>query len=83
MLVPGGQPGSLIHSENGFGSSSEVPGLNVKASAGLAAVQGDGSSAPSAAILLAVVVLGIGAVAGAGAWYRSPRGHRRASRGSR
>jgi hypothetical protein len=82
MLVPGGQPGSLIHSENGFGSSSEVPGLNVKASAGLAAVQGDGSSAPPAAILLAIVVLAIGVVAGAGAWHRSNRRHRAASASS-
>jgi hypothetical protein len=83
MLVPGGQPGSLIHSENGFGSSSDVPGLNAKASAGLAAVQGDGSSAPSAAIVLAIVVLAVGSVAGAGAWRRSTRRHRRASTGSR
>jgi hypothetical protein len=47
----------------------------VKASAGLAAVQGNGSSAPSAAILLAIVVLVIGAVVGAGAWLRTTRDH--------
>lgn len=82
MLVPGGQPGSLIHSENGFGSSSEVPGLNAKASAGFAAVQGNGSSAPPAAILLAIVVLAIGVVAGAGAWHRSNRRQREASASS-
>ncbi|MFZ0387135.1 MAG: hypothetical protein WAL22_15820 [Solirubrobacteraceae bacterium] len=73
MLVPGGQPGSLIHSENGFGSSSKVPGLNSQASAGLAAVQGNGSSAPVAAIVLAIAVLAIGGIAGAGVWHRSNR----------
>jgi hypothetical protein len=72
----------LIHSENGFGSSSEVPGLNAKASAGFAAVQGNGSSAPPAAILLAIVVLAIGVVAGAGAWHRSNRRQREASASS-
>ena len=64
VLVPGGQPGSLVHSSNGFGSSSSVPGLNSQASAGLGAVQSDASSAPLLAILLSLVVIGIGVYAG-------------------
>jgi hypothetical protein len=73
VLVPGGQPGSLVHSSNGFGSSSSVPGLNSTPSAGLGAVQSDASSAPTLAILLALVVLAIGAYAGTRA-RRAPRG---------
>jgi hypothetical protein len=64
ILVPGGQPGSLIHSADGFGASPQVPGLNAPASAGLASVQGGAGSAPLLAILLAAVVMGIGAYAG-------------------
>jgi hypothetical protein len=68
VLVPGGQPGSLIHSSNGFGSSSSVPSLNAPASAGLGAVQSNASSAPLLAILLAVVVLVLGGYVGARSW---------------
>jgi hypothetical protein len=71
VLIPGGQPGSLIHSDNGFGSSSLVPGLNASSGSGLAAVQGDAGSAPPLAALLAVVVLAIGLYAGVRA--RRPR----------
>lgn len=70
VLVPGGQPGSLIHSSNGFGSSSAVPGLTSRSSSGLAAVQGDGSSAPLLTVALAVVVLLAGAFLGARAWRK-------------
>ncbi len=68
VLVPGGQPGSLIHSSNGFGSSPDVPGVSASASAGLASVDTDSGSAPLIAILLATVVLAIGAYVGAAAW---------------
>jgi hypothetical protein len=64
VLVTGGQPGSLIHSSNGFGSSSSIPGLNAPTSAGLSAVQGNGDSAPPLAIMLAIVVMAIGVYAG-------------------
>jgi hypothetical protein len=64
VLVPGGEPGSLVHSENGFGSSSKVPGLNASSSAGLAAVQSNGSGAPVLAIVLGAVVLAAGAYLG-------------------
>jgi hypothetical protein len=67
QLVPGGQAGSLIHSANGFGSSSSIPGLNVPSSAGLAAVQGD-SSSPLVAFLLAAIVLSVGGFVGLRAW---------------
>jgi len=73
VLVPGGQPGSLVHSANGFGSSASVPGLNTPASAGLAAVQGGSGSAPLLAIALAAVVMAIGAYAGLRA-RRAPTG---------
>jgi hypothetical protein len=54
-----------VHSDNGFGSSSLVPGLNAPASAGLAAASGgNGSSAPVLAILLAAIVLIIGVFLG-------------------
>jgi hypothetical protein len=72
VLVPGGQPGSLVHSANGFGSSSAVPGLNGNASSGLGTVQGDGSSAPVLTIILAVVLLGAGGLMGARAWRTHP-----------
>jgi hypothetical protein len=78
ILVPGGQPGSLIHSADGFGASPQVPGLNAPASAGLASVQGGAGSAPVLAILLAAVVMGIGAYAGLRA-RRGPATQRSAS----
>lgn len=68
MLVPGGQPDSLVHSSNGFGSSSRVPGAGSPASTGLGAVQHDASSAPLLAFLLAGVVLVLGAFLGIRAW---------------
>jgi hypothetical protein len=64
MLVPGGEPGSLVHSGNGFGSSSQIPGLTSTPSAGLASVQGDAGSAPALAIMLAIIVMAVGAYAG-------------------
>lgn len=64
VLVPGGEPGSLIHSSNGFGSSSRVPGLNAPSGSGLDSVQGNAGSAPLLAILLAFVVVSVGAFAG-------------------
>jgi hypothetical protein len=70
ILVPGGQPGSLIHSANGFGSASSVPGAGAPPSAGLGAVQGS-SSVPLVAILLAVVVLGAGGFVGVRAWRQA------------
>jgi hypothetical protein len=74
ILVPGGQPGSLIHSSNGFGSSSSVPGLDGPPDAGLGAVQGNAGSAPLLAILLSVIVLAIGTFAGVRAWHTPSRG---------
>jgi hypothetical protein len=76
--VPGGQPGSLIHSSNGFGSSPVVPGTRGSTTGNLAAVQSDSGSAPTVAILLAVIVMTIGGFAGARAW----RGVRRPPIGS-
>lgn len=72
VLVPGGQPGSLVHSANGFGSSSSVPGLDAPLSSGYGAVQSNASSAPLLAFLLALLVLSVGGFAGARAW-RSQR----------
>jgi hypothetical protein len=68
LLVPGGQPGSLVHSANGYGSSSAVPGVNAPASAGFRAVGDTASNAPLLAILLAALVITLGLVAGARAW---------------
>lgn len=68
VLVPGGQPGSLVHSSNGFGSSAQVPGANSPASAGLGSVQNNASSAPLLAFLLAAVVLMLGGYVGLRAW---------------
>jgi hypothetical protein len=69
VLVPGGQPGSLVHSSNGFGSSSKIPGAGGNpASAGLGAVQSNASSAPLLAFLLAAVVLTLGGFVGLRAW---------------
>ena len=73
VLVPGGQPGSLLHSSNGFGSSSQVPGLNAPASAGFRTL-GSASNAPLLAILLALVVIALGVVAGGRAWRLSRPG---------
>lgn len=67
VLVPGGQPGSLVHSSNGFGSSSRVPSLSSPAT-GLGAVQTNASSAPLLAFLLAAVVLLLGGYVGVRAW---------------
>jgi hypothetical protein len=72
VLVPGGQPGSLVHSANGFGSSSKIPSLNSPASAGLGSVQNNASSAPLLAILLAGVMLVLGGYVGVRTW-RSPK----------
>jgi hypothetical protein len=69
VLVPGGQPGSLVHSSNGFGSSSSVPGLNSPASVGFRAIQPNASNAPLYAILLAVAVMLVGAFVGSRSWY--------------
>jgi hypothetical protein len=74
VLVPGGQPGSLVHSANGFGSSSSVPGVDSPFSPGIGTVQNSGSSAPLVAIVLALVLLSLGGLAGARVW----RGNRRA-----
>jgi hypothetical protein len=68
VLVPGGQPGSLVHSSNGFGSSAKVPGNSSPASAGLGSVQNNASSAPLLAFLLAAVVLTLGGYVGLRAW---------------
>ncbi len=72
VLVPGGQPGSLVNSSNGFGSSSGVPSLNAPAAAGLGSVQSNASSAPLLAILLAALVLALGGYIGIRSW-RGPR----------
>jgi hypothetical protein len=72
ILVPGGQPGSLVHSTNGFGSSSTVPGLNGGSSPGLGAVQSNASDAPLLAGVLALILLSMGGYLGARAWRRTP-----------
>ena len=51
VLVPGGQPGSLVNSSNGFGSSSRIPSLNAPAAAGLGSVQSNASSARSESVV--------------------------------
>lgn len=68
VLVPGGQASSLIHSGNGFGSSSQVPGVQ-SSSPGLGRLQ-NGSSSPLSASLLAVLVLFVGGFVG----FRARRG---------
>lgn len=73
VLVPGGQAGSLVHSSNGFGSSSAVPGLNGPGSAGLGSVQNNASSAPLLAFLLAALVLSLGGYVGIRAWRSALR----------
>jgi hypothetical protein len=67
ILIPGGEPGSLIHSANGFGASSKVPGLGSPASGGLTSVHGSGS-VPLVAYLLAGFVLLVGGFVGVRAW---------------
>ncbi len=79
VLVPGGQPGSLIHSSSGFGSSPTVPGLHKAADTGFATVESDSSSAPLIAILLAAVVMTIGGYAGVRAWRTAGRRPRASS----
>jgi hypothetical protein len=59
----------LIHSSNGFGSSSSVPSLDSPPSAGLGAIQSNASSAPPLAIFLAIIVLGVGGLIGVRAWH--------------
>jgi hypothetical protein len=78
VLVPGGQPGSLVHSSNGFGSSSSVPGLDAPASAGFRSVQTDASNAPLLAILLALGVMLVGGFVGARSWHAA-RARKRAA----
>jgi hypothetical protein len=73
VLVPGGQPGSLVHSANGFGSSSSVPSLARPASAGLGSVQNDASSAPLLAFLLAAVLVLLGGYIGVRSWTAARR----------
>ena len=68
LLVPGGQPGSLVHSGNGFGSSSKVPGLSAPVSAGFRTLGRNSGDAPLLAILLALVVIVLGMFAGARSW---------------
>jgi hypothetical protein len=72
VLIPGGQPGSLVNSANGFGSSPGIPSLNAPAAAGLGSVQSNASSAPVLAILLAALVLVLGGYIGIRSW-RGPR----------
>ncbi len=71
LLVPGGQPGSLSHSDNGFGASSSVPGLDAAPGPGLGAVQGDAGSAPLLSIVLAAMAIAVGAATGIRA-HRTP-----------
>lgn len=75
-LVPGGQPGSLIHSANGFGSSSLVPGLRGPLGSTVSTPQASANSAPQLAMFLSLVLLAAGLFVGTRAW----RGPRRASR---
>jgi hypothetical protein len=58
-----------VHSENGFGSSSKVPGLGrstaeVRAATPGALSSGGGGSAPTGSLVLIGVVLLVGAYAG-------------------
>ena len=73
LLVPGGQPGSLSHSVNGFGASPSVPGLDAPPGPGLGAVEGEADSAPLLSILLAAIVIAIGLASGIGARRASGR----------
>ncbi len=68
ILVPGGTPGSLVHSANGFGSSSQVPGYDAPTSQGLGALQSGSGSGPLLAIVLSALALLVGVFFGAQAW---------------
>jgi hypothetical protein len=61
-------PGSFVHSENGFGASSQVPGLGRSGPAAPASPSalsgGGGGSAPTGSLVLIGVVLLVGAYAG-------------------
>jgi hypothetical protein len=66
----GGTPGdpSSIHSENGFGSSSQVPGVSpaaVRIGAGVAATHTAGSTLPSYLLLalIGLAAVGVGLIA--------------------
>jgi len=72
-LVPGGQPGSLIHSANGFGSSSLVPELRGPLGSTVIGPQTSASSAPQLAMLLSLVLLAVGLFVGTRAWRGSGR----------
>jgi hypothetical protein len=73
VLIPGGEPGSLIHSSDGFGSSPVVPGLRTSGSEAAQYGSPGDASAPMLALALAGLVLAVGAFAG----VRSVRGPRR------
>jgi hypothetical protein len=73
VLVPGGEPGSLVHSSNGFGSSSAIPGVDAPPVSGLGAVQSNASQAPLLAIGLGILLLGVGGYIGRRAWRPSRR----------
>jgi hypothetical protein len=79
ILVPGGTPGSLVHSANGFGSSSQVPGYNAPTSQGFGALQSGSGSGPLLAIVLSVLTLLVGMFFGAQAWRLHLRGSRAGS----
>jgi len=74
ILVPGGTPGSLVHSSNGFGSSSEVPGYDAPISQGFGALRSGSGSGPLLAIVLSVLTLLAGVFFGAQAWRPRNRG---------
>jgi hypothetical protein len=73
VLIPGGEPGSLIHSSDGFGSSPVVPGLSTSGSDAAQYGSPGDAAAPVLALALAGLVLAVGAFAG----VRSVRGPRR------
>jgi hypothetical protein len=69
------QDPSSIHSENGFGSSSQVPGLSqaaLRTGAGVAATQAAGSTLPTYVllVLIALAAVGIGLLATRGSRRR-------------
>lgn len=74
ILVPGGTPGSLVHSANGFGSSSQVPDYDAPTSQGLGALQSGSGSGPLLAIVLSALALLVGVFFGAQAWRLHLRG---------
>jgi hypothetical protein len=67
-----GQSGSLVHSGNGFGSSSSVPGLDSASGSPVGAVQSGASGPP-----LAILLLAVGVFVGAGAWRAAGHGRRK------